>query len=230
MRVHYLQHVPFEGLGSLATWLASRDARLTRTALYEAPVFPATSDFDWLIVMGGPMSVNDEKELPWLVAEKRFIGDAVAQGKTVIGICLGAQLIASAAGAPVRPNREREIGWHPVMPAKGRAPDGLAALFAPETQVFHWHGETFELPAGARHLLRSAACEQQGFALGERVVGLQFHLETTQASAEALIASCPADLRPGRYVQTALEMLMDPDRFERINRLMARVLEQLEGS
>lgn len=227
MRVHVLQHVPFEGPGSIATWLAARDAHVTRTALYESPVLPEPDAFDWLIVMGGPMSVNDEADLPWLAPEKRFVGDAIAQGKTVLGICLGAQIIAASAGARVRPGHEREIGWHPVTPVRGRGADGLAALFAPETEVFHWHGETFDLPPGAEHLLRSAACEHQAFALGERVLGLQFHLETTPESAEALIANCPADLRPGSWVQTAGWMLSQPQRFERINRLMERVLDHL---
>ena len=229
MRVHILQHVPFEGPGSIADWLGARGASVTRTALYESPVFPAPDEIDWVIAMGGPMSVNDEAELPWLAQEKRFIGDAIERGKTVLGICLGAQLIAAASGARVRPGREREIGWHPVLPARAAAPEGLAALFAPETDVFHWHGETFDLPRGARHLLRSAACDHQAFAIGDRVLGLQFHLETTIASAEALIANCPGDLRPGAYVQTAREMLSTPERFEHINALMTQVLDRLAG-
>ncbi len=225
LRAHVLQHVPFEAEGSIASWLAGHGARVSRTALYEAPVFPALGDFDWLIVMGGPMSVNDETELPWLVAEKRFIADAVAQEKTVIGICLGAQLIAASAGARVFPNREREIGWFPVEPAG--AADGAAALFAPRRDVFHWHGETFDLPAGARRLLRSEACENQAFALGSRVLGLQFHLETTPESARALISNCPGDLRPGPYVQSAGQMLAGPERFGRINQLMGQLLDAL---
>lgn len=229
MRVHILQHVAFEGPGSIADWLGARDATVTRTTLYDAPAFPALDDFDWVIAMGGPMSVNDETELPWLAQEKQFIGDAIARGKTVLGICLGAQLIAAATGARVRAGKEREIGWHPVLPARAAASDGLAALFAPGTEVFHWHGETFDLPRGARHLLRSAACDHQAFAIGDRVLGLQFHLETTVASAEALIANCPADLRPGAYVQTAGEMLSAPERFDRINTLMTRVLDTLAG-
>lgn len=229
MRVHILQHVPFEGPGSIARWLAAHGAIVTRTALYEAPVFPALDELDWLIVMGGPMSVNDEAQLPWLAPERRFVADAMARDKTVLGICLGAQLIAAAAGARVRPGREREIGWHAVLPAASRESDPLAALFAPATEVFHWHGETFDLPRGARHLLRSAACDHQAFTLGDRVLGLQFHLETTIASAEALIANCPGDLRPGAHVQTAREMLSVPERFDRINTLMTRVLDALAG-
>jgi GMP synthase-like glutamine amidotransferase len=223
MRVHWLQHVPFEGLGGIGPWLAAHGAHIAVTRLYEAPALPPLTDFDVLIAMGGPMSVNEEAALPWLAVEKRFIRAAIEDGKRVLGICLGAQLVAAALGAKVRPNGEREIGWHPLV----RVGDGaLAAAVAPECPVFHWHGETFDLPAGAQRLARSDACAQQAFAIGERVLGLQFHPQMTADGALALIESCAADLAPGPWVQAPREMLGDPGRFARLNAALDALLER----
>ncbi len=227
MRAHYLQHVPFEGLGSIETWLRARGARISDTQLYDGARLPDLDGIDWVIAMGGPMSVNDEAQLPWLVAEKRFVADAIARGKVVLGICLGAQLIANALGAAVARNRQPEIGWFPITRVAAAGTHPLAAVFPSEVEVFHWHGETFDLPPGAVHLARSAACEHQAFALGDRVVGLQFHLETTPASAAALAEHCADELRPAPYVQSAAEMLARPERFARINTLMAALLDHL---
>ena len=127
MRVHTLQHVPFEGLGSIEAWLDSRSAEVRVTKLFERSALPRPSEFDWLIVLGGPMSVNDEASHSWLLAEKRLVAEAIAASKVVLGICLGAQLIASSLGAKVAPNREREIGWFEVEPAPGAAASPFSA-------------------------------------------------------------------------------------------------------
>lgn len=227
MRVHYLQHVPFEGLGSIQVWLESRSARTSATRFYQEQQFPQVGDIDWLIIMGGPMSVNDERAYPWLPPEKRFVAQAIAAGKVVLGICLGAQIIASAMGARVSANPEREIGWFPIEPAPGASRTSFSAFFQEPLEVFHWHGETAELPPGAVQLARSAACEHQAFSLGERVLGLQFHLESTVESAQALIQNCRADLVPGRWVQSENEILRYPERFRRINQVMSALLDDL---
>src|SRR5262245_36742113 len=117
MRAHYLQHVPFETPGSMLTWLAQQDASVTSTRMFEPHRLPAVDDFDLLIVMGGPMSVNDEAEHPWLVPEKQLVRDAIEGGRAVVGVCLGAQVIASALGCRVYRNAVREIGWFPVVRA-----------------------------------------------------------------------------------------------------------------
>jgi GMP synthase-like glutamine amidotransferase len=220
MRVHYVQHVPFEGPGAIGDWLRDRSANVTSTRMFEDPRFPDPGEIDWLVVMGGPMSVNDERTCPWLAAEKRFVAETIGASKLVTGVCLGAQLIASALGARVYRNPEREIGWFPVEPVPG-------SVLPPEpAEVFHWHGETFDLPPGATLLARSGPCENQAFSIGERVVATQFHLETTPEGARDLIDHCPEDLAPGRWVQTAAEMLERPDRFERAHRLLAAVLDR----
>jgi GMP synthase-like glutamine amidotransferase len=226
VKVHYLQHVPFEGLGSIEGWLKSRRAEVSVSRLYEDARLPKPDAFDWLIAMGGPMSVNDERVHPWLAPEKRLVADAIARDKVVLGICLGAQLIASALGSRLYRNKEREIGWFPIERIAS-VERGVAAVLPERCEVFHWHGETFDLPPGAVQIARSAGCENQAFQIGERVVGLQFHLETTPASAKALVEHCGSEIVPGRFIQTDREILGSPDRFERINKLMSGLLDRL---
>jgi GMP synthase-like glutamine amidotransferase len=226
MRAHWLQHVPFEGLGSIEPWLNANGYEISATRLFRSEELPALHDIDLLVVMGGPMSVNDEKEFPWLAAEKEFVRDAIHSGKAVLGICLGAQLIAAALDAHVYPNAVKEIGWFPVMPI---ATSSSAIRSFPESvDVFHWHGETFDLPSGATQLAKSKGCENQAFQFGDSVVGLQFHLETTPESAKAIVTNCRAELLPSEYVQSESEILSTSLRKYRvINALMDQVLFHL---
>ncbi|MEW8197867.1 MAG: type 1 glutamine amidotransferase, partial [Candidatus Thiodiazotropha endolucinida] len=114
MRAHYLQHVPFEDLGSIENWLKRSGYEITRTRLYESEELPGIESVDLLVIMGGPMSVNDDQDFPWLVEEKEFIKKVIESGKPVLGICLGAQLIACSLGAEVFSNSVKEIGWIPI--------------------------------------------------------------------------------------------------------------------
>ncbi len=225
MNVHILQHVPFEGLGSMEPWLRMHSAKISTTRFYEPWTLPDVDQLDLIIAMGGPMSVNDEAELPWLVKEKQFIRAAIQQGIPVLGICLGAQLIASALGARVYAGRQREIGWFDI----DAVPHACGAFTFPKTAtVFHWHGETFDLPAAAVHLARSVACEHQAFQIGPNVIGLQFHLETTPASADAIITHCRNELVADTFVQTEDALRAVPAAaYECINALMAEVLDYL---
>ncbi len=224
MHAHYLQHVPFEGLGSIEAWLKLSGYSITSTQLYESADFPDLNQVDLVIAMGGPMSVNDEAEYPWLVAEKRFIRDAIDQGNPVMGVCLGAQLIANAMGAKVYKNRETEIGWFPVHGVSHNSEPLFG--FPDSARVFHWHGETFDLPQGATLLASSEGCVNQAFQLGASVIGLQFHLETTPESAQALVNNCRDELIPSKYVQTEQEILaVDVDSYASINGLMEDVLK-----
>ena len=227
MRAHYLQHVPFEGLGSIETWLHSAHASISATRLYEEAHFPALESFDLLIIMGGPMSVNDDEIYPWLAREKAFIAAAIAADKAVLGICLGAQLIAAACGATIYANPIKEIGWFPITPIPGS--DAGSFCFDETATVFHWHGETFTLPPGAHHLARSAACNHQAFQLaGKAVIGLQFHLETTPESLRGMVQHCGEELKVSDTIQSALSLLASPpEAFVTVNQLMARLLQYL---
>jgi GMP synthase-like glutamine amidotransferase len=228
MRAHVLMHVDFEGPGSMATWFASHGYLLTFTRFYEdIPSLPELSEIDVLVVMGGPMSVNDEAEFPWLAVEKRFVRAAIHAGKPVLGVCLGAQLIASALDARVYSNTQREIGWFPVRATETAEEEALFA-FPEQIEVFHWHGETFELPPDAILLASSSACRNQAFQYGSKVIGLQFHLETTQESARAIVDHCREQLVPAEYVQDEARILAPSRaRYEAINLLMGDVLDFL---
>jgi GMP synthase-like glutamine amidotransferase len=223
MNVHVLQHVSFEDIGSMEPWLLARGATIGHTRFFEAWSLPDPAGLDLVIAMGGPMSVNDEAELPWLIDEKRFLRQALDLGLPVLGVCLGAQLMANALGAPVRRGAQREIGWFDIAAVAGTPPGTFT--FPEAATVFHWHGETFGLPAGAVHLARSVACENQAFQWGPRAIGLQFHLETTPESAAALVAHCRDELTGGPFVQTETELLAAPAAaYERIHGLMGEVL------
>jgi len=229
MRAHYLQHAPFEGLGSIEAWLKSVGFTITCTRLFEKAALPHLEAIDMLIVMGGPMSVNDEIEFPWLVREKRFIRSVVEVGKPVLGVCLGAQLIASAMGARVFPNSVKEIGWFPIQGVPSS--DMSTFRFPSSVEVFHWHGETFDLPAGASLLAKSKACRNQAFQLGRSVMGLQFHLETTPESAKEMVSNCRAELIPSEYVQAETAILsVSSKKYRAINGLMVDVLAFLMGN
>ncbi len=230
LRIRWLQHVAFEGLGSIEPWAVARGHTLGRTRLHAGDALPKPADFDWLIVMGGPMGVGDEAQFPWLADEKRFLRETIVAGKTVLGVCLGAQLLAAALGAPVRRNPHREIGWFPIRLVDGAGASPLAAGWPSEFEAFHWHGDTFDLPTGAVPLAQSAACAQQAFAFGPRVLALQFHLETTPEAARALVENCPADLAPGPFVQNPATLLASAESFDRINGMMRRTLAALEAA
>jgi GMP synthase-like glutamine amidotransferase len=205
MKVHWFQHVPFEGLGLIEGWLLARGHSLSCTRFYAGEAPPAAGEFDWLVVMGGPMNVYQYREHPWLGPEKRIIGEAVAAGKRVLGLCLGAQLIADALGGKVYQNGEREIGWFPVR----AVPAGAASpfLLPPETSVFHWHGDTFSLPPGSTWLAESDGCAHQAFAVGSLVLGLQFHLEMTSVEISRILLACADQLTAGRYIQPVDKMI-----------------------
>jgi GMP synthase-like glutamine amidotransferase len=207
LRIHCLQHVPFEGPAAIEERARARGHGFATTRLDRAEPLPAIADFDWLVVMGGPMGVADRDRFDWMAPEIALIRGAVDAGRRVLGVCLGAQFLAHALGADVRPAAEREIGWFPVeglAPADAGIFDGLPPTFTP----LHWHGDTFELPPGAVQLARGPACEHQAFQLGPRAIGLQFHLEATPTSVTALVDHCADEIGPGRW-QMAPQSIRD---------------------
>ena len=225
MKIHYLQHAPFEDLGSIVDWIKSRGHTLACTRLYQGETLPALAGFDWLIVMGGPMNVDETDQYPWLGAEKQFIRAAIDRGLQVTGICLGAQLIASAMGARVTKNPHKEIGWFPITRSNELANSPLVRILPEVVEVFHWHGDTFALPAGSIRIAASKACLNQGFVYRGRVIGLQFHLETTEAGIKQLIEHCGHELTAAPYIQTAEVMLSGLEKIPPINDLMFRLLD-----
>jgi GMP synthase-like glutamine amidotransferase len=226
MRVHWLQHADHEGLGCIEPWLRSHGHRLTGTRLQRGDDLPDAGDFDWLIAMGGPMNIYEHDRHAWLIREKFLIRDACVKKKKVLGICLGAQLVADVLGGPVTESREPEIGWFDVTLDEEAKKSALFAGFPGTFPAFHWHGDTFAYPRGATPLMSSDACARQAFSWGEgRVLGLQFHLEVELEDARRWLATDAPE--PRRYVQSAEEILRDPARFAENRRLMHLLLERM---
>ena len=202
MRVHCLQHVPFEGPGAIAEWCARRGHTLLRLHPYRGDALPAARDVEALVVMGGPMSANDVASLGWLAAETLLVEQVVRAERPMLGVCLGAQILARALGARIYPAREREIGWWPLR-VRPEARKGTPLAEWPDALVpLHWHGETFDLPAGAAHLAETGAVPHQAFQWC-RALGLQFHVEATPESVDEIVGACAGEIGAGAFEQPA---------------------------
>jgi GMP synthase-like glutamine amidotransferase len=210
MRVHWFQHVEFEGLGLIEPWMRTRGHSLSATRWWAGETAGADADAaEWLIVMGGPMNIYQHRDHPWLVAEKAALAAALGRGARVLGVCLGAQLLADALGGKVFQNAAREIGWWPVHAVDAGVATDEPYRFPAELPVLHWHGDTFTLPPGARRLAASAACAQQAFAWSPRALGLQFHLEMDAAALGRISQACASELTPHEvWVQSAAALLL----------------------
>ncbi|NPA58749.1 MAG: type 1 glutamine amidotransferase [Aquificae bacterium] len=228
MRIHYIQHVYFETPANIYRWAEERNHSITGTRLFLGEKLPQTDSFDMLVVMGGPMGVYDDDKFSWLKEEKKYIEKAIKENKKVLGICLGAQLIADVLGGKVYKNREKEIGWFPVNLTEEGKRSGIFSVLPESFVPFHWHGDTFEIPAGAVHTASSEACTNQAFEYnGGKVIGLQFHLETDLPSAQALIENSVQELmEDGRYIQKPEEILSETENFRRIMELLYRFMDR----
>lgn len=228
LRLHYLQHVPFEGLANIEVWAKDKGHYISGTLLFQDQHLPEMSDFDWLIIMGGPMNVYEIEKYPWLVQESKLIQEAIANGKTVLGVCLGAQLIADALGGKVYKNKHKEIGWFPVSLTEEAKESTLFSSLPDRFTAFHWHGDTFDLPKGATRVAHSEACANQAFVYNRRVVGLQFHLESSTESISALIENGGDELVQGQFIQKREELLPQPKHLQKIKKLLSALLDNLE--
>jgi len=253
-RAHYLQHVDFEGLGYIEDWLRHNCFELSATLFFNpAYVFPDPATLDVLIVMGGPMGVYDEQQYGWLKAEKAFINDCLAAGVKILGICLGAQLLADVLGGQVQPATHKEIGWFKVAlsPKKASTETAYAAnteaattaispntclascienIFKQAPTVFHWHGDQFSIPPGCKRLLFSEANINQAFVLKDQVLGLQFHLEVTADSLAAMLSHGVAELQfsgDSKYpfIQTKEQLLTGASSITSCHQLLSAILD-----
>jgi GMP synthase (glutamine-hydrolysing) len=173
-----LQHVAHEILGTLNPLLKRSGFRIRYVNFARHPdAQPCLEGYDGLVVLGGPMSANDSNRLPHLTIEMKLIEQALKLNQPVLGICLGAQLIAKTLGAAVYPNPEKEIGWYDVSPTADAERDPLLSKFNEAEKIFQWHGETFDIPKSTRHLAFSSLCANQAFRYETHVYGFQFHLE-----------------------------------------------------
>ena len=196
LRINALFHVDFEDLGFIEQWANNHGHTISYTRFYNQDSLPEQGNFDWLIIMGGPMSIHDEPEFPWLADEKLFIKQSIDNGKNVIGICLGAQLIAHGLSATVKPSGVKEIGWLPIeLTEEAKQHPLLQELPKQAFTVFHWHGDGFDCPQGATAIATSEAWENQGFIyqtpkhkeLGSWIIGWQCHFEVTHESMVKMV-------------------------------------------
>lgn len=227
LRIHYLQHVDFEGLGFIKTWATENNHTLSSTKFYTDTTLPEIQDFDWLIIMGGPMNIDDENAHSWLKAEKEFIKKSIEADKTVLGICLGCQLIASILGSKIYPNSTKKIGWFPLRKTNDGKNHDLLSDLPTEFVGFHWHGDTFDLPKNATHLLETDACSNQGFIYNEKVVGLQFHLETTKDTLSSIVDNCRGELITDTFIQSENEIISQAIFCENSNDYLISILNKL---
>ena len=207
------RHVPFEGAGLIQPVLEERGVSIRYVDLYSGSAPPDIGSAGGLIFLGGPMSANDP--LPYLAREMDLIRQAAGRHQPVLGICLGSQLIAKALGANVHRNPVKEIGWYDIHLTRAAASDPLFAGLSPRETVFHWHGETFDLPREAVLLASSDACAHQAVRFADRIYGLQFHLEVTP---EMITDWCLQDENCGDVRE--LDAPLDPGLFSgELNRL-----------
>ena len=181
MRATAIRHVPFEDLGSFEEVLTARGFELRYA---EAGIALPDDDPDLLVVLGGPIGAYEEDSYPFLTPEIQLVADRLAAGKPTLGICLGCQIMARALGARVYPSGVKEIGWSPLTLTEAGAASPLAHIGGENTEVLHWHGDTFDLPDGASLLASTPVCRHQAFAVGNTALGLQFHAEVTASGLE----------------------------------------------
>jgi GMP synthase (glutamine-hydrolysing) len=209
-------------------WVKEKGYPLSRTRLYMGEGFPPPEEFDLLVVMGGPMNVYEEGKYPWLKKEKAFLAEAIRKKKFVLGICLGAQLLADVLGGKVSRNREAEIGWFPVKLTKEGEASPFFKGMPKEMMVFHWHGDRFGIPPGAERVAESEACDNQAFVHCGRAIGLQFHFEISAGYIGAWLREA-GELPGGKYVQSPEEMAGLTERYvKESNARMRDLLEKID--
>ncbi len=221
-----LQHVDYEGPGKVADWLTEKGFTSHIYPMWDNPILPDPAEVSDLIILGGPMSTHEEIRYPWLVREKGFIENVLTGNGRILGICLGAQLLAEVLGAPVVRNKHLEIGWLPIHLTPEACQHPFFSTWPQEAQVFQWHGDTFELPEGALRIATSEGCQNQGFLYKERVIGLQFHLEFTPEMVKRFIRETP-HWPTGPFVQPPESLLSQPERFDLLEDLLVSFLEQV---
>lgn len=232
LNVCLLQHSDGSPPGTIDAWLISRGHNLMVVHLHKNEPLPSLIECDWIIVLGGPMGVDDTLEFPWLQEEKNFLTSAIAANKTCLGICLGSQLLAQILGGTVKRHQHWEAGWFPIQLTHefdSRFSNEIGSNhLMPEQQlmVFHFHQDTFSLPAGAKLLAKNEITESQMFAYQEHVLGIQFHPESNREWLESFADETPYPSGP--FVQSYQELMSQIHYLEPMTKWFALLLEKME--
>jgi len=227
MHIHYFQHDHFEDLGYIGDWAANHNFTTSVTRFDLNQELPLLSEFDWLIVLGGKMSVNDSDKYPWITKEIEFIRKSIDSGKIVIGICLGSQLLAKALGARVYKNNEPEMGFWPVKFSDQASNDKVFRYFPSELDVLHVHFDTFTLPDGAINMANSIVTPCQAFRWGKNVFAFQFHFEVTPANVGRFVREVTPELIEGKYSQKPDEINSLSGCCRRNNNIFEKVINEI---
>jgi GMP synthase-like glutamine amidotransferase len=227
VNIHFLQHAAGEGPGQIANWAAANGHNLSGSHLYRGDAPPDPAEIDFLVIMGGGMNIYEHRNHPWLVPEKALIAAVIKQGKPVLGVCLGGQLIADVMGGKVYQNPQYEIGWFPIRTLDVVREHPLFAHFPAEFTALHWHGDTFVPPPGATLLATSEACRHQAFVCQGNVVGLQFHIEVRPEDVRAFIQGETEPLPEGKYVQSFEQILAGDAYMPAVHGLLTKVLDAM---
>lgn len=225
MKIIAFKHFSFDDEYALASWAKDRGHTLTVRDPANGIDPKWLEDNDCLVILGGPMSVYQEEKHRWLIEEKQFVKQAIQMNKKVLGICLGAQMLAEVLGSKVYRNKVKEIGWHSVQRTKETHPwfDEMPQQF----HSFQWHGDTFDLPSGSKWLAFSEGCRNQAFSFGENVLALQFHLETTPACIEQMLTRWTSEIVPAPFIQTADEIRERAQQSKISFSLLHRILDRI---
>jgi GMP synthase-like glutamine amidotransferase len=228
--LHYLQHVPDEPPGMILDWAIHRKLSCLGTLLFKGENLPAVTRDDIVVVMGGPMAVHDEETYPWLRREKSFLFEIIKMGVPVIGVCLGAQLVAAVLGAKVVRNPFQEFGFSPVQVTREAARSALFCDLPRSFSPLHWHNDTFAIPEGAVRIAGNDACMNQGFMGPGRVLALQFHLEATPDLVDSWVKTSMPSNDPnniaddGQHVQRGSQILESAMQLTPENRIILYTL------
>jgi len=237
MKIQVIQHSPINTLGTIQEYAKMKNHTIESIWFYDTESIPAIDSFDFLIIMGGPMGIFSYKENPWLKNEKKFIKQVIESGKPVLGICLGAQLLADILGTQVYENNYMEMGWFPVKAVSEAASkrekthiekSEFSKGLPEEITVFHWHSQTFDLPEGAIRLYESKGCKNQGFIYNSRVVSLQFHPEVNEERIKSLIEHFGNIMGDGPFVQNKKAMFGQEKHLIGTKEFMFLILEKFE--
>lgn len=225
MRVHVLQNEAKEYIGSMQSWFESKGYSVTTTYVYAGEPLPLVHEFDWLVIMGGSMSVYETDKYLWIDKTKSLIRACLQRDKRVLGICLGGQLIASALGANVYANDQSEIGWFPILKS-----DSIATWLPENTELLCWHGDCFDTPDGAVPFASSHITPCQGFCINKRVWALQFHLEVDEATPDIFLSASGGELGKGAYIQNYSEIKNASANISKSKGVMHALLEEINSA
>jgi len=225
VRIHALFHSRLEPLGAIQEWIRKHQFTLTSSHSWQGEPIPHTNDYDMLIVLGGPQTPKQLHQYPFLQKEIDMISQAAREDKIILGICLGAQLIAEAFGAKTVESPHKEFGTFPIELTEAGLQDPIFKDLPKSFDVMHWHSDMPSLPEDAVLLATSAGCPHQVIRFADRVYGFQTHMEFTYAIMQVLLRACHNDLIPGEFTQTPDEMI--EANFEEINQKVFHCLDRL---